>query len=78
MLFALCGLFFLIPGIIGLVWPDRIQGFVIAHRKTFWFYNPFTSWLQTRYYRWFLRIVGFMAVVCGVIAFAGFIKSLKR
>ena len=53
-----------------LVWPERIQELAVS-RHGLVFYNPFKSWVRTRWYLWQLRVIGLVAlVIAGVIAWS--------
>lgn len=55
---------FLIVGVACLFWPQRIQDFALSHEGLL-LYNPFKSWMRTRYYLWSLRAAGLLAILCG-------------
>jgi hypothetical protein len=61
--------FFLAVAVTCLVWPERIREFAVLHGGSGSFYNPFKSWVRTRWYLWQLRIIGVLSIgVAAVIA----------
>ena len=66
------GIVFLTIGVACLIWPNRIQRFVIEIQeknsivqKT----NPFSNFIRSNSYLVMLRIVGVLAVGCSLVLF---------
>ena len=73
---VLVEMFLLLMAISCLIWPERIQRFVVSHGDELFFYNPFKSWVQTRYYIWQLRIIGLLALATGVFIAGSILRYL--
>ena len=56
--------FFLLVGLSGLFWPEKIQAYALEHsagplhQKL----NPFLAWMRTRQYIWSLRVIGIVSL----------------
>ena len=67
----ICALFFLIVGLFGLFWPERIQTYALEHSasRLHQKLNPFLAWMKTRQYIWSLRVIGLMSMAAAVLLF---------
>ena len=75
---ALLCVFFLVAGVLALVWPERIQGWTLsfyegAHGLAKW--NPLLDWMRTSSYIVSLRIVGALSVVAGFVVLLAVVKG---
>lgn len=74
---ALC-IFFLGVGIVALVWPDRVQDWMLNFHQSgragaAW--NPFLSWMKTSSYIVALRAVGILAIGAGFLVLMTLIRG---
>jgi hypothetical protein len=63
------GAVFIAVGALALLWPERIQRWVLrfyedARGLARW--NPLLGWMRTPAYVWSLRIIGALAIAAGV------------
>lgn len=70
--------FFLIAGVVALVWPERIQGWTLsfyegARGLAKW--NPLLDWMRTSSYIISLRIVGALSMVAGFLVLVAVAKG---
>ncbi len=65
---------FLVPGIVCLFWPEKIQAFAVKyyeHHRYFGRVNPFLDWMKTGTYVVHLRIGGVLCIcAAGLILFS--------
>jgi hypothetical protein len=74
---ALC-LFFFGVGIVALVWPERIQGWMLNFHETgsgMARWNPFLSWMRTSAYVTSLRVVGALSIGAGCFVLMTLVKG---
>lgn len=62
--------FFLLVGLVALVWPERIRGWTLsfyvgARGLTKW--NPLLGWMRTSSYIMSLRIIGTLSLAAGFL-----------
>jgi len=61
--------FFLLVGLSGLFWPEKIQAYALEqsagplHQNL----NPFLAWMKTRQYIWSLRVIGLLSMAAAVL-----------
>ena len=74
---SVIALLLFVVGIVCLIWPRRIQEYVLSMyqgagglRR----YNPFLGWMRTEAYIISLRVVGILAIVSVVLIVLGLIK----
>ena len=70
--------FFLAVGVIALVWPERIQSWILtfhegAHGFAKW--NPLLDWMRTSSYIVSLRIVGVLSIAAGCLVILALVKG---
>jgi hypothetical protein len=71
------GLIFFVVGIACLLYPGKVQNFVLTYyalsTKKF---NPLSSWMRTHSYMWFLRIIGFWFLIIFIFLIIILCKNL--
>ena len=65
----ICVVFFLILGLSGLFWPEKIQTYALEHStsRLHQKVNPFLAWMKTRQYIWALRVIGVVSLGAAVL-----------
>jgi hypothetical protein len=76
-----CDVFLATIGAICLIWPKKIQTFVISHEGDAAFYHPLKSLkshVRTRYYLFELRVIGSLSTVASGFLTISLVRSLLR
>ncbi len=74
---ALC-LFFFGVGIVALVWPERVQDWMLSFHESgsgIARWNPFLNWMRTSSYIVSLRVVGVLAIGAGCLVLVTLMKG---
>ncbi len=74
---ALC-LFFFSVGIVALVWPERVQDWMLNFHESgsgIARWNPFLSWMRTSGYIVSLRVVGALSIGAGCFVLVTLMKG---
>jgi hypothetical protein len=77
----LTALVFLIIGVGGLVWPEKIQEFALkyyADHPSIARLNPFLDWMRTRSYIVSVRIVGFLSISASILVLFATIRGIDK
>ena len=72
---------FLVPGIAGLLWPEKIQEFALkyyANHPTLVRLNPFLDWMKTKSYIISLRIVGVLSIGAAALILFAMARGVEK